>query len=114
MKKIQSDSGPERCRLQVSNGLHYQPCMLATQMNDKVHNGELCKYTVIELRDTLSTPFIRKSEEKLRMCVCVCVCACVRVCVCVFVHVYVHSACALQVDYDRGGEIYIVNTIYQK
>ena len=49
MKKIQSNGGPDRYRLQVSDGLHYQPCMLATQMNDRVQSGELCKWTVMEI-----------------------------------------------------------------
>lgn len=50
MKKIQSDSGgQERYRLQMSDGVHYQPCMLATQMNDKIHSGELGKWCVMEV-----------------------------------------------------------------
>lgn len=50
MKKIQSESASqERYRLQVSDGQHFQPCMLATQMNEKIISGELGKWSVMEV-----------------------------------------------------------------
>ena len=50
MKKIQSEQqNAERYRLQMSDGSHYQPCMLATQMNEKIQSGEMDKYSVVQV-----------------------------------------------------------------
>ena len=50
MKMIQNEQqNVKRYRLQVSDGTHFQPCMLATQMNEKLENGELDKYSVVQV-----------------------------------------------------------------
>ena len=50
MKKIQSEQqAAERYRLQVSDGLNFQPCMLATQMNQKIASGELDRFSIVRV-----------------------------------------------------------------
>ena len=50
MKKIQSEQqSVDRYRLQMSDGTNFQPCMLATQMNEKIDSGELDKYSVVRV-----------------------------------------------------------------
>ena len=34
-------------RLQISDGESYQPCMVATQLNNKIANGEIEQYAII-------------------------------------------------------------------
>ena len=55
MKKIQSQEqqNMDRYRLQMSDGINYQPCMLATQMNEKIASGEMDKYCVVRVNKYL-------------------------------------------------------------
>jgi replication factor A1 len=48
MKRIQNDK-LDRYRIQVSDGMHHHPSMLATQLNSKVLTGELNKFCVIQV-----------------------------------------------------------------
>ena len=63
MKKIQTEPPTaERYRLQVSDGASFQPCMLATQMNQKIANGEMDKFSVVRvLKYLCNTIHDRKS-----------------------------------------------------
>ena len=36
-------------RLQISDGDFYQPCMVATQLNNKIANGEIEQYAIISM-----------------------------------------------------------------
>ena len=36
-------------RLQISDGESYQPCMVATQLNNKIAHGEIEQYAIISL-----------------------------------------------------------------
>jgi replication factor A1 len=50
MKKIQAEQqNVNRYRLQMSDGTNFQPCMLATQMNEKIESGELDKFSVVRV-----------------------------------------------------------------
>jgi len=51
LKQVQSqqNSGTERYRVVLSDGLHYQQGMLATQKNELVHNGRLQKGSIVKL-----------------------------------------------------------------
>ncbi|KAL5477258.1 hypothetical protein EMCRGX_G024027 [Ephydatia muelleri] len=63
IKKIQSDQqkNADRYRLQMSDGMYFQPCMLATQMNEKVSSNELEKFSIVHVdKWTCSTIHERK------------------------------------------------------
>lgn len=62
IKKIQSEQkNVERYRLQMSDGMYFQPCMLATQMNDKINSNELDRYCIVAVdKWTCSTIHERK------------------------------------------------------
>lgn len=50
MKKIQSEQqSVDRYRLQMSDGTNFQPCMLATQMNEKIDSEEMDKFSVVRV-----------------------------------------------------------------
>jgi replication factor A1 len=51
LKPVQSqqNSATERYRLVLSDGLHYQQGMLATQKNELVHSGRLQKGSIVKL-----------------------------------------------------------------
>jgi len=56
VKKIQSNaaqtsSQPERYRLVISDGVHYQQAMLATQLNDMIRNNIIDSRCVIKLNE---------------------------------------------------------------
>lgn len=50
MKKIQSEQqSVDRYRLQMSDGTNFQPCMLATQMNEKIDSKEMDRFSVVRV-----------------------------------------------------------------
>lgn len=60
LKKIQPQnnndaSAADRYRLQVSDSVHFQPCMLVTQLNSLVMNGTLDKFCVIRTSKMVCT-----------------------------------------------------------
>ena len=65
MKKIQTEQqAAERYRLQVSDGTNFQPCMLATQMNQKISSGELDRFSIVRvIRYLCNTVHDRRSGQ---------------------------------------------------
>ena len=66
MKKIQSEQqNVDRYRLQMSDGVHFQPCMLATQMNEKIESGSMDKYSVVQVSRYLCNTIHERRLEHL-------------------------------------------------
>ena len=65
MKKIQSE---QQYRLQVSDGLNFQPCMLATQMNQKIASGELDRFSIIRVARYLCNTIDGRRYKQFTWC----------------------------------------------
>ena len=77
MKKIQSEQqNVDRYRLQMSDGVHFQPCMLATQMNEKIESGSMDKYSVVQVSRYLCNTIHERRLEQLLSFVKTCVRQC--------------------------------------
>lgn len=63
-KKIQGSGANDRFRLLLSDGKHSLSfAMLATQLNDKLINGELSDYSVVQV-DRFITSVLKPNSEK--------------------------------------------------
>lgn len=62
-KKISSGGSSERYRVLLSDGKHLQSfTMLATQLNEYVTNGELTDYTIIKVKQHV-TSVVNKTDK---------------------------------------------------
>eukprot|EP00800_Vazella_pourtalesii_P009751 TRINITY_DN2454_c1_g1_i2.p1 TRINITY_DN2454_c1_g1~~TRINITY_DN2454_c1_g1_i2.p1 ORF type:complete len:420 (+),score=4.61 TRINITY_DN2454_c1_g1_i2:88-1260(+) len=59
IKKIPNSSATstslDKYRLQISDSIHYQPCLLVSSLTEKVINGEIDRYCIIKIEEMIPT-----------------------------------------------------------